>query len=140
MKICIVLANYYPKISKDLLAGASKVLKNNGIKKFKTIIVPGVFEVPVVISRNINSFDGFLALGCVIKGKTAHFDLISKTTTNAIMNLSTDHKKPIGHGIIACQNKKQAEERSDPKIKNKGGETARAVLSVLGIKFKWKEF
>ena len=130
-KICIVLANYYPKFSKNLLVGATKVLKDNGIKNFKIIRSPGVFEIPLIISKNINKFDAFLSLGCVIKGQTPHFDFISTATTNAIMYLSIKFKKPIGNGIITCLNKKQALARSDYKKKNKGGETAKTVLSIL---------
>ena len=133
MKICIVIANYYPKVSKELLFGALKVLKTNGIKQYKIFHAPGVFEIPVIISKNINFYDGFIALGCVIKGKTPHFDFISRTTINAIMHLSTLHRTPIGNGILTCLNKKQALSRSNPKKKNKGGEACKASLSVLGI-------
>ena len=108
MKICIVVANYYPEISKQLIKGASNGLTKNGIKNYKLIYSPGIFELPVLISRNINKFDAFIALGCVIKGETPHFNYISKATTNAIMNLSIKYKKPIGNGIITCLNKKQA--------------------------------
>ena len=97
--------------------------------KIKIIQVPGVFEIPVVISKNIKNYDGFIALGCVIKGETPHFDFISSATTNAIMKLSIEHKKPIGNGIITCFNMKQAKARS----KSKGIEAAKAVLSVLKI-------
>ena len=133
MKICIVVANYYPKISKDLLIGATRVLKNYGLKKNKIIFAPGIFELPTIISRNISSYDAFIALGCVIKGKTPHFDFISKAAINGIMYLSITHKKPIGNAIITCLNKKQAFDRSSPYKKNKGGEAAKAALSVLGI-------
>ena len=95
--------------------------------KFNLIRVPGVFEIPVVISKNIKKYDGFIALGCVIKGETPHFDFISQATTNAIMQLSIDYKKPIGNGIITTLNKDQAYNRS---IK-KGKEAATAVFSVL---------
>jgi len=88
--------------------------------------VPGVFEIPVVISKNIKRYDGFLALGCVIKGQTPHFDFISIATTNAIMDLSVNSKKPIGNGVITCLNMKQAKAR-----KRKGAEAADAVISVL---------
>jgi len=132
-KICIVAANYYPNISKDLIIGASVVLKHNGIKKFKKILAAGIFEIPVIISKNINNYDGFIALGCVIKGETPHFDLISRSTINGIMNLSIAYRKPIGNGIITCLNKEQARARSQSKKKNKGGEAANAMLSVLKI-------
>ena len=119
-KICIVIAKYYPEISKELLKGSIKVLKYNNIKNFKIIYSAGIFEIPVIISRNINKYQGFVALGCVIKGETPHFDFISKSTFDAIMNLSINYKKPIGNGIITCLNKKQALKRSNYKKKNKG--------------------
>ena len=74
LKILIVAANYYPKITNKLIKSAEGVINKNQILKQKTIIVPGIFEIPVVISQNIDKFDGFIALGCVIKGKTPHFD------------------------------------------------------------------
>ena len=122
-KILIVTANYYKDITASLLKSA-----NNNLNKFSTKIikVPGVFEVPVVISKNIKKYDGFIALGCVIKGETPHFDFISSASTQAIMNLSVDSKKPIGNGIITCLNMKQAKARS-----KKGKEAAKAVISIL---------
>ena len=133
MKICIVLANYYPKISNNLFNGAKKILHGNNIKKYKKIMAPGIFEIPVIIAKNINRYDGFIALGCVIKGKTPHFNFISSASTNAIMHLAITNKKPIGNGIITCLNKKQALKRSNYKKKNKGGEATKAALSVLGF-------
>ena len=126
--ILIITANFYEDISSDLSAGAIVEVKAKA--KFKNIVVPGVFEIPVIIARNIKKYDAFIALGCVIKGKTPHFKIISKSVINAIMNLSVYYKKPIGNGIITCFNKKQAIERSRGK-KNKGREAAKAVLSVL---------
>ena len=125
-KILIVEANYYKNISSMLIKSAKHELKNFG--QVKTISVPGVFEIPVVISRNIKKYDGFLALGCVIKGETPHFDFISKSTTDAIMNISINAKKPIGNGIITCLNKKQAVARG-----KKGKEAAIAVKTILSI-------
>ena len=92
----------------------------------KIIKVPGVFEIPVTISKNIKKYDAFMALGCVIKGQTPHFDFISQASTNAIMNISVSQKKPVGNGIITCLNLKQAKAR-----KNKGAEAAKAVVSIL---------
>ena len=126
--ILIITANFYEDISSDLSAGAIVEVKAKA--KFKKIVVPGIFEIPVIIARNIKKYDAFIALGCVIKGKTPHFKIISKSVINAIMNLSVYYKKPIGNGIITCFNKKQAIERSRSK-KNKGREAAKAVLSVL---------
>ena len=87
-KILIVISNYYKDISKGLLDSAIKEINNAFI--FKKISVPGVFEIPVTISKNIKKYDGFLALGCVIKGKTPHFDFISISSIDAIMKLSID--------------------------------------------------
>tara|TARA_Y100001954_G_scaffold218598_1_gene251926 strand:- start:271 stop:684 length:414 start_codon:yes stop_codon:yes gene_type:complete len=131
-KILIVCANYYSKISDDLLDCALKYLNktynlNKSNRGVVVIEVPGVFEIPVTIAKRIKKYDGFIALGCVIKGQTPHFDFISSATTDAIMKLSIDYKKPIGNGIITCLNKKQAIVRS---IK-KGQEAANAVGIVL---------
>ena len=123
-KLLIIIANYYKDISLGLLKSAMKTLPNS--YKTKIIKVPGVFEIPVTISKNLNKYDGFIALGCVIKGETPHFDFISQASTNAIMKLSIETKKPIGNGIITCLNIKQAKAR-----KKKGFEAANAVLSVL---------
>jgi len=122
--ILIVVADYYKNISNDLLKSAKYKFVNR--YKIKIIRVPGVFEIPVTISKNINKYVGFIALGCVIKGKTPHFDFISAASTNAIMKLSVESKKPIGNGIITCLNMKQATKR-----KKKGKEAAEAVLSIL---------
>ena len=131
-KILIVKANYYNLISKKLSQESINLLRNK--TKVSVIEVPGIFEIPVVISRNYNKFDGFVALGCVIKGQTPHFDLICNATFNALMSLSTNFKKPIGNGIITALNAKQAHERcgiKKSKKLNKGFEAANAVLSIL---------
>jgi len=124
--ILIVSARYYEDFSNSLEVDACSVISAKKIK-YKIIKVPGVFEIPVIISKNIKKYDGFIALGCVIRGETPHFDFISQATTNGIMRLSIDHKKPIGNGIITSLNGEQALIRS----KKKGGEAARAVISVL---------
>ena len=123
-KILIVVANYYENIARSLLRSAKNKIK----KKYtiKVINVPGAFEIPVTISKNLNKFNGFIALGCVIRGQTPHFDFISKSTTDALMTLSITAKKPVGNGVITCLNKKQALARG-----KKGSEAAEAVLSVL---------
>jgi len=128
-KILIISARYYTNLMDNMEDDAKDILKNKNslVSECSFFEVPGVFEIPVVISKFINKFDGFIALGCVIKGETPHFDFISTATTNAIMKISVDKKKPIGNGIITCLNKKQAEERS----KQKGREAAKAVIDVL---------
>ena len=128
-KILIVKADYYKDISKGLERSAISLLSKEYIVKI--ISVPGVFEIPVTISKNLKKFHGFIALGCVIKGKTPHFDFISLSTTEAIMRLSLESKKPIGNGIITCLNMKQAIER-----KKKGAEASKAILSILSQKWE----
>ena len=127
-KVLIIGANYYEDILKNLTSFAEKLLEKKKIK-YKSIIVPGVFEIPVIISKNIKKYDGFIALGCVIKGETPHFDFISKATTNGIMNISINHGKPVGNGILTCLNQNQALVRS----KLKGQEAAHAVISILSL-------
>ena len=126
-KILIVNANYYKDISAGLLRSAQKLIPKSF--RIKIINVPGVFEVPVTISKNLKKFDAYIALGCVIKGQTPHFDFISKASIDAIMKMSIYSKKPIGNGIITCLNMKQAIAR-----KKKGAEAASAILSVLSQK------
>ena len=125
-KVLIIQANYYRDISTALLKSAKNELKN--FAKINVISVPGVFEIPVVISKNLKKYDGFVALGCVIKGQTPHFDFISKSTTDAIMNISVESKKPVGNGIITCLNKNQAIARG-----KKGREAANAVKTILSL-------
>ena len=126
-KYLIVIADYYKDITEGLLNSALKIIpKKNTIKVIK---VPGVFEIPVTISKNLKKYDAFLALGCVIKGQTPHFDFISQASTDAIMKLSIENKKPIGNGIITCLNMTQAKVR-----RKKGAEAAEAVISVLSQK------
>ena len=118
------MANYYEQISEGLLDNAKNSLPKS--VKAKLIKVPGVFEIPVIIAKNIKKYDGFIALGCVIRGETPHFNFISKATIDGIMKISIENKKPVGNGIITCLNQKQALSR-----KKKGREAAKAVLSVL---------
>ena len=128
-KICIIKSVYNEDITNELLLGANKLLEKNDIKNVVTINVPGAFEIPVVISKNIKKYDAFIAIGCIIKGETSNFDLISNAITNGIMQISIAQKKPIGNAIITCFNKDQALNRLD-----KGKEAATAILEVLKIK------
>ena len=126
-KILIVFADFYKDISSPMLRAVEEYdFDDKHEYFFEAINVPGVFEIPVTIAKHMDTFDGFVALGCVIKGKTPHFDFISSSTTYAIMKLSIENKKPIGNGIITCLNKKQAKERI-----SKGIDALNAVISVL---------
>ncbi len=128
-KICIVVSSYNSDITDKLCSSAKGELKKNGITKIDLFQVPGAFEIPVTISRLINKYDGFIAIGCIIKGETANFDLISKSITDGILKISIDQKKPVGNSILTLFNKNQASQRY-----NKGEEAAKAVLEVLKIK------
>jgi len=132
-KILIINSNYYKIISKNLLINAKKKLLSAKYS-IKSIDVPGVFEVPIAIRRNITKFDAFVVLGCVIKGQTPHFDFICHTAFNVILKLSVEFNKPIGNGIITALNMSQATKRSiksSLKKPNKGYEAANAVISIL---------
>ena len=132
-KILIINSNYYKIISKSLVTSAKKKLLLNKYSVSK-IDVPGIFEIPIAIRMNIKKFDAFIALGCVIKGQTPHFDLICNSTFNAILKLSVDFNKPVANGIITALNMGQAINRSKKsslKKPNKGSEAANAVLSIL---------
>ena len=131
-KILIINSNYYKKISKDLVFNAKKILR----KKFHTHVldVPGIYEIPYSIKKNIKKYDGFIALGCVIKGETSHFDLICSSTFKTILDLSIKFNKPITNGIITAHNLNQAIARSknfNNKKPNKGSEAANAIIAVL---------
>tara|TARA_B100000963_G_scaffold350717_1_gene361344 strand:- start:319 stop:744 length:426 start_codon:yes stop_codon:yes gene_type:complete len=132
-KILIINANYYKVISKRLVLSSKKRLMNNRVKA-SILNVPGIFEIPIAIRKNIKKFDGFIALGCVVKGQTPHFDLICSSTFNSILNISITFNKPIGNGIITAYNMKQALQRcksTNSNKPNKGSEAANAVMSIL---------
>ena len=130
---CIIVSNFYPKISKMLIDGAVSKLNVKKNYNFEIINVPGTFEIPVVVSNLIDKYDAFIVLGCVIKGKTSHFKYLCTSVFNSLTNLSVQSKKPIGNGILTCNNKKQAILRADPNKKNKGGDAAAAIISLLDI-------
>ena len=132
-KILIVNSNYYREISSNLVLMAKKKLLN---VKFKVSIlnIPGAFEIPIAIRKNINKFDGFIALGCVIKGQTPHFNLLCSSLFNSILHLSVTYNKPIANGVITALNLNQAKQRSkrtETKKSNKGSEAANAVISIF---------
>tara|TARA_B110000285_G_C14857283_1_gene482832 strand:+ start:377 stop:769 length:393 start_codon:yes stop_codon:yes gene_type:complete len=126
LKICIVKSQY--NNTSKLLKSAVAELKKRKIF-FKILQVPGAFEIPVVVVKNINKYDGFIAIGSIIKGKTPNFDFISSAITNGLMQISILYKKPIGNAVLTCLNEKQAKARSV-----KGLEAVIAVYDVLNAK------
>ena len=133
MNICIVVSNFYPKISNMLIAGAISVLRKKRNYSYQIIKVPGTFEIPVVISNLSSDYDGFVVLGCVIKGETSHYNYLCSSVFHSLSKISINTNVPIGNGILTCNNKKQALIRANPRNKNKGGSAAKALISVLNI-------
>ena len=129
-KVLIVISNYYEEIGKNLLEGSFTELKLNNIN-YDILFAPGCFEIPFLISKNIKKYKGFIALGCVIRGETYHFELIANECARKIIDISNEKLKPIGFGILTCENIKQAKIRSDVKKKNKGKEAANACIKLL---------
>ena len=129
-KVLIVSSNYYENISNNLLLGSTNTLKENKIQ-FDVLNAPGCFEIPFLIRKNINNYNGFISLGCIIKGDTYHFEVIANETSRKIMDLSVEFLKPIGFGILTCYDLNQAELRSNINKKNKGREAALACINLL---------
>ncbi len=129
-KILIIISNYYKDVGNSLLKGAIHELKKNKIE-YDILYAPGCFEIPFLISKNVKKYKGFIALGCIIRGETYHFDLIANECARKIMDISNAYLKPIGFGILTCDNMKQAKLRSDISKKNKGKEAANACIELL---------
>ena len=132
-KILIITSNYYKQVSSNLLSGAQDYLNKQNITN-DVLNVPGAFEIPFVLHSKKNLYDGFIALGCVIRGETYHFEIISNQVSKKIMDLSIEINKPIGFGVLTCENIDQAIIRSDPSQGNKGSEAARACVDLLNLK------
>ena len=138
-KVLVVCSPYYKDITQNLIKGAIKVLKSNSVE-YKIINVPGALEIAPSIkiyseksSKEI-LFDGFVALGCIIRGETYHFEIVSNESARALSDLSITYSLPIGNGILTVENKEQAIERSDPLRLNKGAGAALACLSLINHK------
>ena len=131
-KVLIVVSNYYEEISKNLIEGTEKYLRETSIAP-RIIQAPGCFEIPYIIKKKSEDYDGFIALGCIIRGETYHFELISNEVTRKIMDLSIILNKPIGFGILTCDNIEQAQYRSNPERDNKGKEAAKACVDLLEL-------
>ena len=132
-EILIVNAPYYKDISDMLLEGAQKVLNTHGMS-YDILEVPGALEIPAVIAMASDAFSGFIALGCVIRGETSHYDIVAGESARAIMDLTTHKNLCIGNGILTCENSNQAIVRADPKQNNKGADAANAALALIQIK------
>ena len=132
LKICLVSAPYYKEITDNLIRGALNVLKK--IKADTEVVeVSGALEIPTAIKLMENEFDGFIAIGCVIRGETTHYEIVSTESSRGLASLGLE-KICIGNAILTVENKMQAEKRADPRIFDKGGEACNALLSIIKIK------
>ncbi len=141
-KIFIVEARFYSEIADELAKGAINIIKESGMD-FERITVPGVFEIPAAINFVINAmkkkstkknFEGFIALGAVIRGETDHYDHICREASRSLMDISVQHSVPLGFGILTCENKEQANIRADILRGNKGADAAIACLRMMELK------
>ena len=138
-KILLVCSPYYRDVTSNLIKGASDLLKSNSVD-YNILNVPGALEVApaikLVLDKSIKKpiFDGFVALGCVIRGETYHFEIVANESSRALTDLSINYSIPIGNGILTVSNKDQAIRRSDPNQLNKGAGAAEACLSLINIK------
>ncbi len=139
-RILIVEARYYNEIADALLAGAAKAL-DEAQARFDRISVPGALEIPTAIvialdaaQRRRRPYDGVVALGCVIRGETLHFEIVSQLSATGLMELSIARGLPIGNGIITVDTEAQAWARARVEEQDKGGDAARAALALIGLK------
>jgi 6,7-dimethyl-8-ribityllumazine synthase len=139
-RILVVEARFYDDIADALLAGATRALEKAGAA-IERVTVPGALEIPAAIvmalaaaDRAGRPFDGAVALGCVIRGDTIHFEIVSQESARGLMDLSIALRLPLGNGILTVDTEQQAWERARPEEADKGGDAARAALAMLRLK------
>lgn len=136
--VLIVEARFYPQISDELLRGATAALSAVGAT-FDRVEVPGVFEIPAAIRMAVDGtdrrpYDGFLALGCVIRGETTHYDIVATESARALQALVSEFALALGFGVLTVENEAQAWARARVDEKNKGAEAAQACLAMINLK------
>lgn len=136
-KILIVSSSFYKNLEKKLLSGAFNEI-NKKLFSVNHFSVSGAYEIPQLLNILLkkNKYAFCIALGCIIKGETPHFDIISQSVSDKLLEISIKYNVPVSNGVLNCNNAKQAEVRCDPKFKNKGGEALRAALSVYNSIYK----
>ncbi len=135
-KILILEARFYEDITDMLVAGAAAVLDKSGVT-YDRVAVPGSFEIPGAIKFALNMYDGFVALGCVIRGETSHYNHICEENARGLMDLTLEHNCAIGYGVLTVDNRAQAIKRADPKQLDKGGVAALACLRMVELKRRY---
>jgi len=134
-KILLVISPYYRGVA-DMMQRGAEAAAEQAEATLDRIFVPGAFEIPAAIAHasKANQYDGFVALGCVVRGETSHYDYVCGESARGLMNLSTFEGLAIGYGILTVENMEQAEVRADPARGDKGGEAVKAALSMVAIK------
>lgn len=135
-RILVVESRYYPEIADALIAGAEREIVRNGAV-FERIVVPGAFEIPGAIALAAGHYDGFVALGCVIRGETSHYDYVCGESARALMDLAVQSKLAIGYGIVTVNTFEQAEARAFIDRGDKGGDSAHACLAMVALRRRW---
>jgi len=135
--VMIVESRFYEEIAENLVNGAMAALEKAG-STYERFNVPGALEIPAAVKlgslRKNNPFDAYVALGCVIRGETAHYDIVAGESARGLMELSLIQDLPIGNGILTCDTKDQALMRSDPEQRNKGAAAVNAAMALLKMK------
>jgi 6,7-dimethyl-8-ribityllumazine synthase len=132
-RVLIVEARFYPHISDALLQGAVQVLEEEGAT-FERATVPGALEIPGAIKLAAGHYDGFVALGCVIRGETYHFEIVANESSRGLMDLTVRDGLAIGNGILTVEEEEQALVRARAENGGKGGDAARACLALIALK------
>jgi len=146
--VMIVVSPYYEEVSKNLLEGAKKALEGQR-STYEVFEVTGALEIPLAVklgaarkegrsSENMK-FDAYIALGCVIRGETSHYDIVCNESARGLSILALDYNLPIGNGILTCDTMEQAIVRSDPNQKNKGADAVNAALSLFNLGHKLRK-
>jgi 6,7-dimethyl-8-ribityllumazine synthase len=135
--ILIVEARFYTHLADHLVAGAIREIETRGAR-YTRLSVPGAFEIPAAIRMAMGTglFDGYVALGCVIRGETTHYDYVCGESARGLMDLAVEHGLAIGYGILTVENEAQALARARPDQKDKGGGAAAACLDMIALKTK----
>jgi 6,7-dimethyl-8-ribityllumazine synthase len=139
--LLVIEARFYDDIADEMLAGATAAIERVG-GTWERVTVPGALEIPAALALAISGpkrFDGYVALGCVIRGETAHFDIVAKESARALMDLSVAHRLALGNGILTVENDEQAWARARVAELNKGGAAAEAALAMIALKARLSE-
>ena len=136
-RILIVESRYYADIADALIAGAEREINKNGALS-ERVVVPGAFEIPGAIALAAGRYDGFVALGCVIRGETTHYDYVCGESARGLMDLTVHKKMAIGYGIVTVDTMEQAKARAFTDRGDKGGDAAHACLSMVALGRRWR--